>query len=580
MERIPAVRSNLDPVNSPVGAISAPGGPSKRLDKLSAVLAFCFCVNDFSSLACVEHTSLLTDMGRGPIPMTDGALSDLKVLEYADFVSGPFCGKLMADLGADVIKIEAPSSGDSARHSGPFPKDIPHPERSGLFLYLNTNKRSITLDPGTPAGAGIFRELIKTADVLIENTPPGAMAVLGLDYESLRQINPGLVMTSVTPFGQSGPYSKWKGNDLICTHMSGLAFHTPSGGVDSPDKPPLKPGGRQSEFIAGSTAASATMFAVIARKALGVGQHVDVSQHESIASFLRHQVSFYTYDPQGIPYLRQLDRSARVWPMAWRPLPCRDGYIFGRCRLESQWRALMGLVSGDEWEKEKRFQGMFEGDFDLFTFLSEWGETIRPMVEKWAMQHTKAEAIAIAQSKNIPFSPGAYAGFGYLPCKDGYVVCGCREAYQWRDFITLVLGDEWVEDDRFKDLLGGEFNIGVFLFEAGPVLWPLIIKWAENLTREEITVAAQGRSIPIVPCNTTEDLFQSAHFTERQFLVEIDHPETGTLLYPGAPYHLSETPWRVDRPAPLLGQHNGEILGEGLGYSEVELASMGDAGVI
>ena len=512
--------------------------------------------------------------------MSDGALSDLKVLEYADFVSGPFCGKLMADLGADVIKVEVPSSGDTARHTGPFPDDIPHPERSGLFLYLNTNKRSVTLDPGTAAGAEVFRELIKTADVLIENTRPGTMEGLGLDYESLRQINPGLVMTSVTPFGQFGPYSKWKGNDLICTQMSGLAFHTPGGGVDSPDKPPLKPGGRQSEFIAGSTAASATMFAVIARKALGVGQHVDVSQHESIASFLRHQVAFYTYDPEGIGYLRQFERGARVWPRAWRPLPCRDGYVFGRCRQESQWRALMGLAAGDGWEKEKRFQGMFEGDFDLLTFLSEWGETIRPVIEEWTMQRTTAETIATAKSRNIPFSPSAYSGFGYLPCKDGYVVCGCREAYQWRDLVTLVLGDEWVEDERFKDLLGDEFDFGVFLFEAGPVLWPVIIKWAEDRTREEITVAAQGRSIPIVPCNTTEDVFESAHFAERQLLVEIDHPETGSLLYPGAPYHLSETPWQGDRPAPLLGQHNREILGDGLGYSDEKLATMGAAGVI
>tara|TARA_Y100000310_G_scaffold336564_1_gene421475 strand:+ start:2951 stop:4489 length:1539 start_codon:yes stop_codon:yes gene_type:complete len=512
--------------------------------------------------------------------MADGALSDLKVVEYADFVSGPFCGKLMADLGADVIKIEAPSSGDTARNTGPFPNDIPHAERSGLFLYLNTNKRSVTLDPATPAGADIFRELIKTADVLIENMPPGSMQRLGLDYESLRKINPGLVMTSVTPFGQSGPYAKWKGNDLICTQMSGIAFHTPGGGVDSDDKPPLKPGGRQSDFIAGSTAASATMFAVIARKELGVGQHVDVSQHESIASFLRHQVAFYTYDPEGLGFLRQLDRNVRVWPEAWRPLPCSDGYVFSRCRQESQWRALMGLVAGDGWENEERFQGMFEGDFDLLTFLSEWGETIRPMAVAWSMQRTKADVMATGQSRDVPFSPSGYSGFGYLPCKDGYVVCGCREAYQWRDFIALVVGDEWAEDDRFKDLLGDEFDMGVFLMTAGPSLWPVIVKWAESRTREEITIAAQAKGVPIVPCNTTEDVFESAHFKERQLLVEIDHSETGGLLYPGAPYHLSETPWHVGSPAPLLGQHNREILGEELGHSQEELSSMGAAGII
>ena len=509
--------------------------------------------------------------------MNDGALSDLRVLEFADFISGPFCAKLMADLGAEVIKIEAPSSGDSARQTGPFPGDIPHPERSGLFLYLNTNKRSITLDPGTSNGAGIFKELVKTADILVENMPPSTMEGLGLDYESLSQINPGLIMTSVTPFGQTGPYSHRKANDLICTQMSGLAYHTPFGGVDSPEKPPLKPGGRQSDFIAGSTAAAATMFAVIARKTLGVGQHLDVSQHESIASFLRHQVPYYTYEPEGEAYLRLFDSSARIWPV----LPCRDGYVINRCREESQWRALLELVAGDGWEKDKRFEGLFDGEFDILTFLSGGVETIRPMVVEWTMQRTGEEAAATAQSRGIPIIfPRGFFGFGYLPCNDGYVVCGCREEYQWRDFIGLVVGDGWEEDQRFKGLLGGDFDIAVFLAEAGPVLWPVILEWAKSRTRGEIMVAAQSRGIPIVPCNSTEDLFGSPHFEERQFLVEIDHPETGKLRYPGAPYHLSETPWRVDRPAPILGRHNQEILGGRLGYSKEELASMRASGII
>ena len=511
--------------------------------------------------------------------MADGALADLKVVEYADSISGSYCGKLMADLGADVIKIEAPTSGDTTRKTGPFPNDIPDAEKSGLFLYLNTNKRSVTLDLATKAGADIFRELVKTADVLIENTHPSTMAGLGLDYESLRKINPRLVMTSVTPFGQTGPYSQWKGNDLICTHMSGLAFHTPMGGVDSEEKPPLKPGSRQSDFIAGSTAACATMFAVMARKKLDAGQHVDVSQHESIAAFLRHQVAYYTYDPEGLPYYRQLDRSMRVWPVILQSLPCRDGYVFLKCTQQSQWQALMGLVAGDSWQNNQQFKGMFEGDFDQRAFLSTWGETIRPMAVEWTMQRTEAEASATARSLNIPLSASKYTGLGYLPCKDGYVVCGCREGYQWQQLLALV-GYELEDDDRFRGLFDTGFNLVEFLTQTGPMLWPEIEKWAEGRTREEITSAAQGRGIPILPCNTIEDLFESAHLRDRRFLVEIDHPQAGSLFYPGAPFHLSETPCKVDRPAPLLGQHNREILGVGLGMSEQELASMEATGII
>ena len=509
--------------------------------------------------------------------MSDGALSDLKVLEYADFVSGPFCAKLMADLGAEVIKIEAPSAGDTARQTGPFPDDVPHPERSGLFLYLNTNKRSVTLDPKTPAGAAIFKELVKDADVLIENMPPSTMAGLGLDYESLRQINPRLVMTSVTPFGQSGPYSQRKANDLICCQMSGLAFYTPSGGVGSPDMPPLKPGGRQSDFIAGSTAATATMFAVIARQALGVGQHVDVSQQESIASFLRHQVPFYTYDPEGPAYLGLWNGSARIW----RILPCQDGFVLNRCREESQWRALIGLVAGDEWEKDERFRGLLGGEFDIAVFLPETAETIWPIIMEWTMQHTVEEVTDAAQSRNIPImSQGGFFGFGYLPCKDGYVVCGCREEYQWRALVGLVAGDGWEVDERLKGFFDGEFDLVVFMTEAAVTIGPMVTEWASSHTRQEITIAAQSKGIPIVPCNSTEDLFKSPHFAERQFLVEIDHPQTGKLQYPGAPYHLSLTPWRVDRPAPLLGQHNEEILCGKLGYSKEELAAMRESGTI
>ncbi len=418
--------------------------------------------------------------------MSDQALADLKVLEYADFISGPFCTKLMADLGAEVIKIEQPSLGDPARRTGPFPNDIPHPERSGLFLYLNTNKRSMTLDPLTQTGASIFKELVKTVDILVENMPPSTMEKLGLDYESLSQLNPGLIMTSVTPFGQFGPYSHYKANDLICCQMSGLAYHTPAGGVDNPEEgPPLKPGGRQSDFIAGSTAAAATMFAVIARQTLGVGQHLDVSQQESIASFLRHQVPFYTYDPEGA-YQRAFGSRARI----------RRG------------------------------------------------------------------------------------AFGYLPCKDGYVINGSREGYQWRDLMVLAAGDEWEKDERFKGALDGEFDLATFLLEWGESVRSVLLEWTMKHTTGEVTAAAQSKGIPIVPCNSTEDLFESSHLAEREFFTEIDHSQTGKLTYPGAPYQLSETPWRVDRSAPLLGQHNEEILCGKLGYSKQELVSMRESGVI
>ncbi|MEE9435408.1 MAG: CoA transferase, partial [Candidatus Adiutricales bacterium] len=138
--------------------------------------------------------------------MAAGALSDLKAVEFGNMVSAPFCTKMLASLGAEVIKVEKPVMGDDARRRGPFLKNKPHLEGSGLFLYLNTDKLGISLNLETSAGRIIFEDLIREADILVENNLPQEMRRLGLDYNTLKGLNPRLIMTSVTPFGQTGPY--------------------------------------------------------------------------------------------------------------------------------------------------------------------------------------------------------------------------------------------------------------------------------------------------------------------------------------------------------------------------------------
>ena len=154
--------------------------------------------------------------------MTDQALSDVKVVEWGTFISAPFCTKLMADMGAEVIKVEPPSTGDESRQHGPFPKDIPNNEKSGLFLYLNTNKYGVTLDPTKPAGKEVFLKLIKDADVFVQNYPWDVVKKAGLDYESLKKVNPGLVMISLSPYGLTGPYKDWKAYDINICALGGI----------------------------------------------------------------------------------------------------------------------------------------------------------------------------------------------------------------------------------------------------------------------------------------------------------------------------------------------------------------------
>ena len=142
----------------------------------------------------------------------EAALDGIKVLEYGEFIAAPYAAKLFADMGADVVKIEKPGRGDKARRHGPFAGNSPHPERSGLFLNLNTNKRGITLDIGTRTGLDMFYELCKQADVLIASQTPEEARRLGIDHETLRALNPRLVVTSVTVFGHSGPYKNYRGH--------------------------------------------------------------------------------------------------------------------------------------------------------------------------------------------------------------------------------------------------------------------------------------------------------------------------------------------------------------------------------
>src|SRR5690348_127246 len=156
--------------------------------------------------------------------MPGGALASFRIIEYGDMVSAPYASKLIADMGAEVIKVEPPLTGDGARQRGPYPGRIPHPEKSGLFLYLNTNKRGVTLNLETPRGQEIFQRLLAQADLFIHNVHPTRMAALGLDYNRLAQNNRELVMTSITPFGLTGPHKDYRAYDLNTWSAGGLTY--------------------------------------------------------------------------------------------------------------------------------------------------------------------------------------------------------------------------------------------------------------------------------------------------------------------------------------------------------------------
>jgi len=204
-------------------------------------------------------------------------LAPYRVLDLTD-EKGFLCGKILGDLGADVIKIERPG-GDSARRIGPFYQNVPDPQKSLYWFAFNNNKRGITLNIETADGSDLFKELVKTADVVVESFVPGYMDELGLGYSELRRLTDGkIVLTSVTPFGQEGPYTKYKVSDIGIMAMSGSMYL-----LGDPDRPPVRTSIPVSYVWVGSYAALGTLMALFHQQMTGVGQHVDVSAQASAA---------------------------------------------------------------------------------------------------------------------------------------------------------------------------------------------------------------------------------------------------------------------------------------------------------
>jgi len=322
--------------------------------------------------------------------MQEGALSDLKVLEFGNLVSAAYCGKLMADLGAEVIKVEKPGAGDTARTRGPFAKDIPGTERSGLFAYLNTNKLSVTLDPGTTTGKRIFKELVKKADILVENQPPRLMDELDLSYPALEKVNPMLIMTSITPFGQTGPYRDYKAYELNTYNSGGYGFIS-TVTIEEPVMPPVKAGGRQSQFGAGIEGAVSSLCALMARDRIGAGQHVDVSIQECLAGQYESRIEYWTFLGEVMG-----GRSAPlIMPII--PLPCKDGWVFLMCVEDREFDNLVKVMGNPEWAREEIFKNR--------STRAEYIDVLMIYLREWSMQYTAEEVFKTGQAGHVPIGP-------------------------------------------------------------------------------------------------------------------------------------------------------------------------------
>ena len=247
-----------------------------------------------------------------------GILSELRVLELTHRPSGAYCAKLLADQGADTIKVEPPGWGDQARHEPPFIDEVPHPDRGTSYLAFNTNKRGITLDVEQAEGRELFQRLAATADIILESYPPGRLAELGLGYERLSQSNPGLILVSITYFGQDGPYAGYQGDDLVAQAMGGYLYAV----TGSASQPPMGTALEQMEITAARNGAVAVMAALLRREQSGKGTHVDVSTMEAAVSTPSGLIHPYTYTGRN-PHRGGSDGNV----MDGMHLPTRDGEV-------------------------------------------------------------------------------------------------------------------------------------------------------------------------------------------------------------------------------------------------------------
>tara|TARA_B100001013_G_scaffold101405_1_gene57427 strand:- start:537 stop:1730 length:1194 start_codon:yes stop_codon:yes gene_type:complete len=392
-------------------------------------------------------------------------LEGMRVIELGSQFSSPFCSKLLADYGADVVKIEKPNSGDSARRHGPFVGNVAHQEKSIPFLYLNTNKRGITLDIATITGQQILGSLLETADILVENFAPEISLSLGVDPNILSSRYPGLIVTSITPFGYSGPYKNMEYTDIVICALSGLMYHS----GDS-DQAPLRNVLNQSFYIAGINAAVATLAATFQRLTTGNGQHVDVCATECMASHLVQAIPYYNY---------------------------------------------MGAIKG---RRAIRGSGIEE----------------------------------------------------LMPARDGYVVPSIQGSQPWSVFTDLI-GEEGLQDPKFET--------GPGRIEHGEELKALLEQGLQKWDRKPLFQASGERRLVFGMAQDAGDLVECPHLDSRGFFVTVDHPIVGENRYPGLGPVISDQEFKIEKPAPLLGQHNWEIFNQ-LGFKRKELTLLRSNGII
>jgi crotonobetainyl-CoA:carnitine CoA-transferase CaiB-like acyl-CoA transferase len=388
-------------------------------------------------------------------PRRYGPLSGMKVIELAHIMSGPACGMMLADMGADVIKVEKPDGDDSRRFLPPAIEG-----EAAAFMMMNRNKRGMVLDLKTEDGKAILRTLASRSDALIENFRMGTMEGLGVGYETLRQGNPGLIYCEISGFGRTGPYAERAGFDLIAQGMSGLMAITGEG----PGRPPVKVGAPVSDIVAGILAAMGVCAAYAHKQITGEGQKVDTSLFEA-----------------GIAL--------------------------------TYWQSAIAFATGQS-----------------------------------------PGPLGSAHPLNAPYQAFRTA--------DGWINVGAANQRNWERMLSILGRPELQDDPRFATNEKRMHNL--------PSLVEALTAVFEEQPAAHWLAALDSAGVPAGPVLSIAEMLQDPQAAAREMVPEVAHPVAGRVRTIGAPVKFSQTPCAVTEPAPTLGQHTRDVLGE-FGYDGAEI---------
>ncbi|OYD68038.1 CaiB/BaiF CoA transferase family protein [Rhodococcus sp. OK302] len=307
------------------------------------------------------------------------ALQDLRILDLSRWVAGEYATKMFADFGADVVKIEKPGTGSLTRSWGPFPGDVPDPERSALFLHLNTNKKSLVLDLESDSDREVLLRLIDTADAVVESFRPGHLEKLGLGPDVLQARNPRLVITRISAFGQSGPYRDREATGLVLQAAGG-----PMNATGGADRAPLRKPGLLEHYTIGRTAGEATMAGLFSARRTGGGSVIDVSGQEVLLAGADRRASYLVsaaYSGMNAP--RGVRSPHRHGVTFTGPFRANDGFVMLYVTNQAFWNRLVDIVSEDDREFHSRYHGretIVGTDREEFMdYVTEWF-AVRPKV--------------------------------------------------------------------------------------------------------------------------------------------------------------------------------------------------------